>query len=108
MRRTLVDAARARRANKRGRSHVRITIDEARAVAAKSGKVIDVLALDEALSKLAELDPRKVQVVELRYFGGLSLEETAAALDVSVETVARDWRSARAWLYSALKDERRP
>jgi RNA polymerase sigma-70 factor (ECF subfamily) len=63
------------------------------------------LALDEALSELAALDPRKSEVVELRYFGGLTIEETAEVLKVSAMTVRREWRSAKAWLYKSMKDD---
>ena len=98
MRRTLVDAARAKRADKRGGSAVRVTFDEAHGAAAKSDHTIDVLALDAALTGLAALDPRKARVGELRFFAGLSVEEAAEATGVSVETIARDWRFARLWL----------
>jgi RNA polymerase sigma factor (TIGR02999 family) len=98
MRRVLVDAARARRAGKRGRSHVRVSFDEARIAAAPQAATSDVLLLDEALTALGQLDERKLRVVEMRFFGGLSVEETAAALGVSVETIARDWRFAKLWL----------
>jgi RNA polymerase sigma-70 factor (ECF subfamily) len=67
---------------------------------------IDTLALNEALDSLSKIDPRKGRVVELRYFGGLSLEETAEALDISPETVKRDWRMAKAWLFGALTQKR--
>ena len=106
MRRTLVDAARARGAGKRGQSRIRVTFDEAHLPAAHAGEAVDLLALDEALTRLAAVDPRKAQVVEMRFFGGLSVEETATALAVSVETIFRDWRAARAWLYVALKNGR--
>jgi RNA polymerase sigma factor (sigma-70 family) len=69
---------------------------------------IEVIALDIALRSLAEIDSRKSRVVELRYFGGLSLEETAEILAVSVETVKRDWKMARAWLYTQLAGEQKP
>ncbi len=64
----------------------------------------DLLELDDALAELADLDPRKSRVVELRYFGGLSLDETAEVLEISVMTVRRDWRAAKAWLYRRMKD----
>ncbi len=102
MRRVLVDAARARRAGKRGRNVVRVTLDDSRLADAHHADAPDVLALDVALTELAERDERKARVVELRFFGGLSVEETAAALDVSVETVARDWRFAKLWLRRAI------
>jgi len=68
-------------------------------------RAAELLALDEALDELAKLDPRKSRVVELRYFGGLSLEETAKTLDISLMTVRRDWRAAKAWLYQAVNRE---
>ena len=98
MRRVLVDAARARDAGERGRSVIRVTFDEARVVDPRRDAVPDVLALDEALTALAARDERKAKVVELRFFGGLSVEEAATALGVSVETVARDWSTAKLWL----------
>jgi len=98
MRRVLVDAARARGARKRQRSCVSVTFDENLAVDRRTNGAVDVLTLDSALSKLAAMDDRKAQVVELRFFGGLTVEETAETLDVSVETVARDWRTAKIWL----------
>ena len=102
MRRVLVDAARARRADKRGRSRVRVTFVEGKLADARPNDEADVLALDDALTALAAQDERKARVVELRFFGGLSVEETAAALAISVETVARDWRFAKLWLRRAL------
>ena len=101
MRSILVDHARARSAAKRGGSTRAITLDDASGIAAPQASV-DVLALDEALGRLGELDSRKSQLVELRYFGGLSLEETAKVLEVSVMTVRRDWRAAKAWLFKAV------
>jgi RNA polymerase sigma factor (TIGR02999 family) len=98
MRRVLVEAARARDAGKRGGSLVRVSLDEARAGAPRRGEEPDVLALDEALEALEAADGRKARVVELRFFGGLTVEETAAVLDVSAETIARDWRFAKLWL----------
>ena len=98
MRQILVDAARARRAAKRGGGAIRVTFDDRIDLSAPS----DLLALDEALTALQEHDPRKSRVVELRFFGGLSLEEVAHVLDVSVGTVRRDWSLARAWLYREL------
>ena len=100
MRRILVDAARARRNEKRGGGAPRVSLDEALLVAPEKGQ--DLVALDVALSALETLHPRKSQVVELRFFGGLSLEETAEALHVSVDTVKRDWRFAKLWLLSEL------
>lgn len=99
MRRILVENARARLADKRGGHDVRITFDEALPLTAKDSQMI---ALDEALSAMAKFDDRKAQVIELRFFGGLSVEETAHVLGVSEPTVHRDWRIARAWLLSEL------
>src|SRR5262245_29283981 len=100
MRRVLVDLARARGRAKRGRGRVHVSLTDAGdlAVVDKS----DVVALDDALTSLEAIDPRKCRVVEMRFFGGLSLEETANALNVSVATVRRDWSMARAWLYREL------
>jgi len=100
MRRILVDHARARAAAKRGGDALRISLDDA-SEAAVSPET-DVLLLNRALERLAVLDPRQAQVVELRYFGGLSVEEVAAVLEVSEITVKRDWAMARAWLYREL------
>ena len=96
MRRILVDHARSRRYIKRGGGARRVPFDEGLTVSAEPAA--DLVALDDALQALARVDARKSQVVELRYFGGLSVEETAEALHVSPETVMRDWRLARAWL----------
>jgi RNA polymerase sigma factor (TIGR02999 family) len=100
MRRILVDHARRRGFAKRGGGALRVALDEALGVAQARG--IEVLALDEALDALARIDRRKSRVVELRYFGGLDIEETAEVLGVSVDTVKRDWRMARAWLLAQL------
>jgi RNA polymerase sigma factor (TIGR02999 family) len=100
MRRILVDHARRRGFAKRGGDALFMTLDESLVAAQTHG--VEVLALDEALHALARIDRRKSRVVELRYFGGLSIEETAQVLGVSVETVKRDWRMARAWLLAAL------
>jgi RNA polymerase sigma factor (TIGR02999 family) len=101
MRRVLVDIARRRRASRRGGPEaIRVPLD-AVDVAARE-PVVDVLALDLALDRLALEDPRKAQVVELRFFGGLTAEEAAEALGVSVRTIHADWAFARAWLYRAL------
>jgi RNA polymerase sigma factor (TIGR02999 family) len=98
MRQVLVDHARRHGAVKRGGGWTRVTLEGPEAAAAGKEKAIDVVLLDQALDELAVLDAGKARVVELRYFGGLSLEETAAALGVSASTVTRDWRMARAWL----------
>jgi RNA polymerase sigma factor (TIGR02999 family) len=104
MRRVLVDAARERRAAKRGGNALRVTFDEALMPAGAAQP--DVIALDDALEALAVEDPRKSQVVELRFFAGLSVDETAGTLGVSSDTVNRDWKFAKAWLRVQL--ERRP
>ena len=103
MRRVLVDLARSRRADKRGGDAVRVTFDEAAIGGVRPDA--DVLRLDDALQVLAALDDRKSRVVELRYFGGLTVDETAAALNVSSKTVLRDWEFARAWLQRELTRE---
>ncbi len=100
MRRILVEAARRRRASKRGGDASHVALDER--VVAAAGPDADVVALDEALDRLQALDPRKARAVELRYFGGLSVEETASVLRVSVDTVMRDWRMAKLWLQREL------
>jgi RNA polymerase sigma-70 factor, ECF subfamily len=100
MRRVVVDLARARRSAKRGADAPHLEVDSA--IPAANPSTVDLMALDAALDALAALDPRKVQVIELRFFGGLTVEETAAALGVSADTVARDWRMARAWLLQRI------
>jgi RNA polymerase sigma factor (TIGR02999 family) len=99
MRRILVDHAR-RRNLKRGGGVEHVVLEEAAVVGGGQGS--DLVALDDAMNTLAQIDPRKVQVVEMRFFGGLSVEETAEVLKVSTITVKRDWRAARAWLYREL------
>ncbi|MGH9834176.1 MAG: sigma-70 family RNA polymerase sigma factor [Blastocatellia bacterium] len=101
MRQVLTDLARERGSRKRGGAAEQVSLDEALMVSEQRDE--GLLALDEALRALAELDARKSQVVELRFFGGLRVEETAEALDVSVETVHRDWRLARSWLLRKLR-----
>lgn len=96
MRRVLVDHARRRDAEKRGGAQLRLTLDETLAVT--STAEVDVLAIDQALNKLSTIDSQQALVVELRFFSGMSVEETAAALGVSPATVKRDWSVARAWL----------
>jgi RNA polymerase sigma factor (TIGR02999 family) len=103
MRRVLVDWARARGYQKRGGAAANVTLDEGRVGVVE--RPADVVALDEALTSLAEIDPRKSQVVELRFFGGLSIEEIAAALGISERTVKRDWTMAKLWLLRALKNQ---
>jgi len=100
MRRVLVDHARRRGAAKRAGSWCRITLDEN--VAMNDPADLDLVALEEALTALADLDPDKARLIELRFFGGLSLEETAEAMGVSPSTVTREWRMARAWLYRRM------
>ena len=100
MRRILVSMARARHAAKRGGTARPVSLDESMVVSDE--KTAELVALDDALTELSALDPRRGRVVELRYFGGLSVEETAAVLSVSPETVMRDWKRARAWLYAEL------
>lgn len=100
MRRILVDHARRRGFAKRGGTALRVPLVEVMLAAQARG--IDVIALDEALARLARIDCRKSRVVELRYFGGLSLEEAAEVLGVSLDTAKRDWRMARAWLINEL------
>ncbi len=101
MRRILVDHARSRHYQKRGGDAVRVTLDEALIVASEPDQ--DFVALDEALTALAAVDARKSQVVEMRFFGGLTLEETAEALQVSRDTVKRDWKMAKLWLLRELR-----
>jgi RNA polymerase sigma factor (TIGR02999 family) len=101
MRRILVDAARSRGSTKRGGQAQQIPFEER--LAPQGGRQHELLALDEALNRLAESYPRRSQVVELRVFGGLTVEESAEALHVSAETVMRDWRFAKAWLTRELK-----
>ena len=100
MRRILVDFARAKNYQKRGGGAQAVTLDEA-LVVAEPGR--DLVAIDEALDTLAKMDERKAKVVEMRFFGGLTVEETAVALGVSPDTVMRDWRLAKAWLMRELK-----
>jgi len=100
IRRILVDHARSRRYAKRGGGAVAIPIDEA--LIGSTPPKVDVLALDEALATLSKMDARKGQIVELRYFGGMSVEEAAEALRISPETAKRDWKMAKAWLSREL------
>src|SRR5262249_4257460 len=100
MRHVLVDIVRAQGSSKRGAGAIHVPIDSA--IASVDPRRVDLIALDAALDELAAVDPRKVRVVELRYFGGWTVEETARALGVSPDTIARDWRFARAWLLNAL------
>jgi len=104
MRRILVEWARSRQALKRGGAAAPLELVESLAVAEAPGR--DLVALDDALKDLSALDPRKGKVVELRFFGGLSVEETAEALKISCETVMRDWKFAKSWLRRELGKER--
>jgi RNA polymerase sigma factor (TIGR02999 family) len=102
MRRILVDHARAANAGKRGGGATSLTLDES--AAARFVPIVELLALDEALDQLAAASPRQARVIELRYFGGLSVEETAEVLRVSAPTVSRDQRAAEAWLAQAMSN----
>jgi RNA polymerase sigma-70 factor (ECF subfamily) len=100
MRRILVDFARSRNYAKRGGGALRISLDQ---IPIADEKETDLVALNDALKSLSELDPRKSEIVEMRFFGGLSVEETAVALGISVRTVLREWSLAQAWLLAELK-----
>ncbi|HRJ90159.1 MAG: sigma-70 family RNA polymerase sigma factor [Blastocatellia bacterium] len=100
MRRVLVDVARRKNSLKRGGERVQVTLDDKLNVSDE--KETDIIALDEAMSLLAELNPRQSQIVELRYFGGLTEEQIADTLEISSRTVRRDWNLARAWLFREL------
>ena len=104
MRHILLDAARARASAKRGGNQPCVNLDEIPDVSGRRGN--ELIALDDALQALALVDPRKARVIELRFFGGLSVEETAAVLKVSPDTVMRDWRLARAWLMLELRSKK--
>ena len=103
MRRILVDWARSRQALKRGSDVAPLELEEAVAVMGKPGT--DLVAIDDALTALAAVDPRKSQIVELRFFAGLSVKETAEVVQVSEETVLRDWKLAKSWLRRELSKE---
>ena len=103
MRRILIDHARRRGYAKHGGDARHVSLENAPVMTAQ--RATELILLDEALIELAKIDPRKSQVVELRYFGGLSLEETADVLRISLMTVRRDWRAAKAWLYKAVNGE---
>jgi RNA polymerase sigma factor (TIGR02999 family) len=102
MRRILADFARSRYSQKRGGGAITVTCDEELAVSKEPDA--DIVSIDHALNELAALDPRKTQVVELRFFGGLSVEETAEVLKISARTVLRDWEFAKSWLMRALSE----
>ncbi len=103
MRSVLVDHARRRRYAKRGGNPIRVSLEDAGVVSEQKGA--EVIAVDESLRRLALLDPRKSQIVELRYFGGLTVEETADVVGVSAITIKREWAKARAWLFRELGQE---
>jgi RNA polymerase sigma-70 factor, ECF subfamily len=103
MRRVLVDYARSRKSDKRGGGVQMVELNQAAALAQK--QATDLIALHEALTELASFDPRKSKVVEMRYFGGMSIEETAEALGISPATVNRDWETAKLWLLRAINPE---
>ena len=104
MRRILVDHARHQHRDKRGGAAPTLSLDEAIAVAEPDADV-DLLALDDALTALARIDPRGARIIELRFFSALTIDETAAVLDVSTGTVKRDWNAARAWLYREMRQQ---
>ena len=104
MRQILIERARARGAQKRGGARQRVTLDERLVPGGEQS--IDLLALDEALERLAAIDPDQARLVELRFFGGLTVEETAEAMEISPATVKREWTMARAWLYQAISGAR--
>lgn len=101
MRQVLVERARARQTQKRGGAAIPVTLTDQ--ILARSERPVDLLALDQALTRLAELDPKQAQLVELRFFGGLTVEETAEVIGVSVATVKRSWAFCRAWLRRELQ-----
>jgi RNA polymerase sigma factor (TIGR02999 family) len=105
MRRLLVERARARAASKRGGSRVQVTLEEKLLTGGDEASAVDLVALDRALDGLAALDPQQARIVELRFFGGLSVEETAEALSISPATVKRDWTVAKAWLLRAIQGD---
>ena len=105
MRRILVDYARKRRYAKRGGDLLKVSLTEAEGLT--EGRVADVMALDEALKSLAEIDPQQSSVVELRFFGGLTIEETAEVLGLSRDMVNREWTTAKAWLYQEMSNRDR-
>jgi RNA polymerase sigma-70 factor, ECF subfamily len=101
MRRVLVDHARANQAAKRGGGDTRVPVDESSASSPEMS--VDVFALDQALTRLATVDPRQARIVELRYFGGLTVEEVAELLEISPATIKREWQMARAWIHRELR-----
>lgn len=103
MRKILIDYARKHRSQKRGSGQTNIALDDALIYAGESN--LDLFALDEALNQLEELDPRQCRIIELRFFGGLTIDETAEVLKLSATTITDEWTMARMWLYSRLKDK---
>jgi len=103
MRRVLLDYARKRATSKRGGAEVKVTLSEA--VAEEGQRDLDLIALDAALDQLSRMDPQQGRIVELRYFGGLTIEECAEVMGISRATVKRDWGMARAWLHRELKKQ---
>ena len=106
MRRILIEHARRTHAAKRGGADVPRSLDEADPLLARDDRATSLVDLDEALTRLAHLNARQAKVIECRFFGGLTEEETAAALGIGLRTVKRDWASARSWLYLELYEER--
>jgi RNA polymerase sigma-70 factor (ECF subfamily) len=106
MRHILVDHARTRNYAKRGGGAPKLPLDEA--VALTDQRAAELVALDDALKDLARLDPRRSQIIELRFFGGLSLEETAEVIEISPSTVQREWRAAKAWLHHTMPSQMKP
>lgn len=100
MRRILIERARSRRSTKRGSGAQKVSLDEAADIS--NERAADLVALDEALTSFAAIDPRKAQIVELKYFGGMTIEETAEVLNLSTPTVERDWHMARIWLHREI------
>jgi RNA polymerase sigma factor (TIGR02999 family) len=105
MRRILVEFARARGRHKRGGNARKVALDEAAVISPEPGE--DLIALDDALHALAAIDPRQARVVELRFFGGMTEEETADLLEISTDTVLRDWKKAKLWLWRELRHRQR-
>jgi RNA polymerase sigma factor (TIGR02999 family) len=106
MRRILVDAARSKLRQKRGADAPVVSLDDAPELSVS--RAAEFVALDDALERLAQLDPRRARVVEMRYFGGMSVDEAAAALNISGDTVIRDWKAAKAWLFAELNRSGNP
>jgi len=102
IRRILVDYARSQHAEKRGAGAVKLALDEAMAVPQSSGTDVDLLGLNDALDKLAQMDERQSRIVELRFFAGLSIEETAEVMGLSPASIKREWQTARAWLFREM------